>query len=298
KVLDTGLNLPIELEFSPGCRYLEGQIATISDQGQAYDASPLDDTRRDRVSHFVIIWDTVTGQRVFETSNPAKGWGANTVTNWSPGGDRVLIQTSRGTSLVNLSSGQSTLLAVENGSDPGFRYLASYWDYPRGQVFIGGNDGVYAFDLTTGVERNWFYAGKNGGWCRWQCGFGVRDNKTLLVFGSGSGTPSIGIWNLDTLEHQFITTSSYSQIIFGGSYLALSPDGHYVVMVWENIRVWDLTQPYAGKYGGLRNPVNSFPLYQHAESVQFIDNVTVEIEMRDGSRIQMNMETGVSTSIE
>ncbi|MBC8172058.1 MAG: hypothetical protein H7X77_10310, partial [Anaerolineae bacterium] len=62
------------------------------------------------------------------------------------------------------------------------------------------------------------------------------------------------------------------------------------------IRVWDLNQPY-GEHD-IREPINVYSLPGYGVSVQFIDNVTVEITMHDGSRIHMNVETGVSTPVE
>ena len=290
-LLATGLNHTDNFFWSPDCQYLAAEVSLVNDL--PYDDAPLDDLASYRKGVKLTFWNASTGAQVSELSHPYRGTSAWVL--WSPDNHRAFVMTMSGHYVVDLPNATSTLLTYRDTSDRTITsYPDVYWDVQRGQVLVGGWDVVFAFDLRTGQERHRFTAMSARSTLRSDCpyyyfnggpGCSITvspDNTTLFI----SGTSSLAAWNLDTLESSQVYTSAPNS----DRARAISPDGRYLVIAYQMIRVWDL-----------HNLAEDFqerdPIHRHhgpaarVRSVRFIDNIIIETESAEGVQ-RWNVETG------
>lgn len=207
------------------------------------------------------------------------------------------MRTSQGHFLYHPASGHVVLLTFVGETDSPYGDISSsplvYWDHERGQVIVSGWDAVYTFDMQTGVERYRFSPQPSGscGFYWYECGFSITEDRTTLF---ALGVSAVGVWNLDTLEHEQVAVdpllSGYRASI------ALSPDGRYLVLARAMIRVWDLFDlPESFR--------DRDPVYSHhgpsgrVRSVRFVDNTTIETTSADGT-FRWNVITGEEIPLE
>lgn len=289
QVVESGLNQTTDLRFSSDCRYLSAFVYQQSNENLPYDTDPIEDNYVFKRSGSVMIWDVATGERLLTLDNPYRSGRLGGV-GWSPANEWALVRTSQGTYVFNPGTRHASLLTF-TGTNTGLTTtLSAYWDFDRGQVLVRGWVGIHAFDLQTGVERSRFTSTDGAGYCNyWHgCGFSVnRQQALLLVYGSGS----IGVWNLDTLQHTFVDVDPSGSN--AGTVEAVSPDWRYLVLARGMVRVWDLTTlPEEFRD---RDPVYSWHGPDElVRGIKFIDNVTVELSTSRfvGKTYHMNVETG------
>ncbi len=295
RVIESNLNQTNYLQMSPDCRYVGGEVAIIGSGDTPYDAAPLDDIDRDRRSEDYVFWNVETGERIYEFQHPYR-WDTYSGVWWSPSSERAVVRTTEGYFILDAAASQAALLLFNEPGANTYRaginsYPQVYWDYQRGQVLISGWSGVFAFDMQTGIERyrfsaypedrSYYYGGCDFGGCYFSLS---PDNTTLFVSGFGA----MGIWNLDTLEHQHVDVRS------GTAYAArtqISPDGRYLVIARNNIRVWDLTA--LPEDFEERDPVVAFQGPDaRIRTFQFVDNTTIEVTTSNGEISYWDITTG------
>lgn len=94
----------------------------------------------------------------------------------------------------------------------------------------------------------------------------------------------MAIWNLDTLDYQFIDIRSGTGYL--GDHNTISPDGRYLVIARNNLRAWDLSLG-----SGLETTYNHPGPFARVRSVRFVDNVTIETTSSEGVQ-RWNVVTG------
>ncbi len=270
--------------FSPDCATVSGRMSLLPPAEIAYDNMPLDDVSQDELSSIVVFWDATTGRRLREFPNPYNYGGYSTV-YWSPDGDRAVIRTTNGYFTYHPVSDHAALLVFNHEGGSLYTHPNVYWDYERGQVLLNGWGEVYAFDIVTGMQRYRFTANPRGGCSYWTCGFSVSpDNQTLFVYEDSS----LGAWDLDTLEYSQVDIDPWRSAGRGAK--AISPDGRYLVIAYQMIRVWDLH--HLAEDFQERDPIHRHhgPAAR-VRSVRFIDHVIIETESAEGVQ-RWNVETG------
>jgi WD40 repeat protein len=172
-----------------------------------------------------------------------------------------------------------------------------YWDYSRGQVLVATHYGfdVFAFDLATGNLRN-RYRGSSAytnyySSIETSTGRHLRGRGTFEVFGSWMyirGNNSLTLFNLDTGENQQVWIADESISV---DQVAVSPDGRYLIVGGDTLRVWDLhnlpssveartPQRYNGPEGSI-------------VALRFLDTTTLEIRTVGDNISRWNVTTGL-----
>ena len=285
QIIEENLNLT-RPAWSADCQWVYAGVDVVTNETQPYDNRPLDDILRDDLTFTVIVWDPATWQRKFVFNHPYK-YEIYPSIRWSPGGDRAIVYTSNGSYLLNAFTGEQVLLTFKDDSGQLLQphLTTTYWDYARGQVLINGFGVVYAFDLTSGVERYRFEGGRD----YWHSRFSIQDNRILFIMGSESS--SVWVWNLDTLDYDAVRLGSYWENAYERDRIALSPDQRYLVMGYSTVRVWDLTGEDFQRPGAYYR-VPGVNYSNRIIAVTFQDETRLRVTLRDGRTHMMGVRTG------
>ncbi len=247
KVLNTieeSLPQITNLGWSPQCHYFTAQV-----EGQG-----------------VVVWDahTLTRLQVLpERISTPGSWKYfySPFWVWSADDAYALLQTEDRT--VMWRAADSTIIPLVRLIP--LRY-GTYWDYGRNQVIIGGS----AFDLDSGVEKAFCNQFRNHN-------FVILNNGNIYV--SFTANPEgfydvggVAVCNLNTLESVNLDTQP---MIAASGQIAVSADGHYLVVARDMVRIWDL-QNLSG-YVDERGSVYGFDgPAARVVKVRFIDSSTLE----------------------
>lgn len=225
---------------------------------------------------FSAIYDTVTGRRVFQSGR--EPWGIETL--WSPTQAQFLIKSATGLYLMNEDLADPVLLIDEFYYWNAMHYHE--WDMAHGQLLVNFwmNPGyLMVYDLHTGATAA---ALPTPDVCApTALRYTTSSDERFLIVYTIQGTPAcVTVYNRDTwavmaqVNAEEFTASDAAQI-------ALSPDGHYLVIGLRALRVWDLWNlPEAFE--------ERLPVYRHEgplasiKSVTFVDNSTLETVSTDG----------------
>lgn len=282
-IFDDDMNTMERVGWSPDCRYVLVEESFV-DNSLPYDDAPVDDPYAYTGGENLVIWNVESRSRVAEIARPYRD---NTYTFhwWSPDRERAVIRTTTGSYIVELATGQTTLLTFTNNDGAFYTYANVYWDYSRGQLLVSGWDYIYAFDMQTGVERLRL-PGSNSATYFGGSRFSVGTDNTTLFAGTY-------VYNLDTLENAHFDVDLPNRQFYG-NLVALSPDARYLVMARDMIRVWDLEN--------LPEELNDRdPIYRYQgpdariRRVRFVDNVTIETTSARGVQY-WNIETGAEVT--
>jgi hypothetical protein len=203
---------------------------------------------------------------------------------WSPDDEQLLIR-----SLVPSQPGYFVWQPSNNAliplqMNPAFIALKQvYWDYSRGLIFISDYYGtrVDSFDLHTGEMRATF-----AGSTAWDV-YRIREGGTFDLSGDWlyiRGNETLTLFNLSTGENTQVWVKS---LVISPGRLIVSPDSRYLVVVGEVIHVWDLAAlptsvPERLPEHYLRTP-------GEITEMHFIDNTTLEINLKDGAVFQQSV---------
>jgi WD40 repeat protein len=240
--------------WSQNCRYLAVSIGTFRNTD-------------------LIIWDTITGEQV----NTLPDLYLYHVT-WSPRHDEVLVETRSGAYLWRFQS--NTLVQLTDYFNCFGRSFTRniHWDYDRGQ-FIGVREDfscryepgpVAIFNLATGTLVDEVRGSS----------FIISDDNSLLISNDSYGQAEI--YNRNTGAKRLLDV----ELRPGRFYL--SPDNRYLIVAWNNIRVWDLANEAEPN-----TPIINFagPDF-NVSRIRFLSNTTVETTDSSNTVQRWNILTG------
>lgn len=264
QVLDTQLlsYLPRNIYWGQNCRYI-----VAVNVWRPFEPYP----RR-----FTSIYDTLTGQRIFHSRR--EPWWFTIL--WSPTQEQFLIKSVTGMHLMSETIAEPVLLFPRFRYGNAMRYYA--WDMERGQLLVNfwENAGyLMIYDIHTAAVRA---AITHPEVCSPTGVYYTEstDQRYLIVY-TIRGEPACAmIYDQETgaivaeVNAERLTALDERQI-------TLSPDGRYLVIGIQALRVWDLW-----------NLPDTFeqrlPIYRHEgpvtaiQSVTFLDNTTLETVSEDG----------------
>jgi WD40 repeat protein len=228
-----------------------------------------------------VIWDMTSGQRM--------GSFANAGLRWSPDGAQAIVSNKEGLALWTVGQDKAIKMTDFRGDD----YI-SRWDADHHEVWLLTTSyyysapGVTVYSSTTGEKVGYYDnpAGRSA-----QIGFTLSaDGSKVIVYTvrlqseNGAG---VTVWERGTQNNVQVNAStdatSYAERI------AVSPDGRYLVIGGNNLRVWDL-QNLPAKLSE-RKPMVYAGSDAKITTVQFVNNSIVQTTSTEGSA-QWDVATG------
>jgi hypothetical protein len=235
---------------------------------------------------FTSIYDTITGQRIFHSRR--EPWWFDIL--WSPTQEQFLIKSVTGMHLMSEALSEPVLLFTHFRHGNAMRYYE--WDMARNQLLVNfwENSGyLMIYDIHTAAvlaaitnpeicSPTGLYYSKS------------TDERYLIVYTIRGEPACVTIYDQETravvaqVNAERLTALDASQI-------ALSPDGHYLVIGILALRVWDLWN--LPEVFEQRLPIHRHegPI-QTIQSVTFIDNTTLETVSNDGVQ-HWNLQSGL-----
>lgn len=261
------------LAWSPNCQYLVARAG-----------------RRLRISddYSIVIWDVTAGHIVreflntFESNAREAFWYPQIA--WSPDSSRAILATTQGYLLWQPETDHTVVLTSSA------RYRSAnldrvWWDEPRNQVALTGEQMIMIYDLQTGIEKSSFGVGDN------PLFFVSDDQNYLIAYPYGAGS-MVSVWDLNNATETDIfvdgRTAANPDL---PTQIALSPNHRYLVVGYDALRVWDLQNLP-------ENVDDRDPIYRHGgpdapiSSVRFVDDSTIETTSADGVQ-RWDVTTGV-----
>ncbi len=275
RVIDHDLNLQSTLRYqwwSPGCRY----FASTIDEGNGYS---------------LVVWDTQEGQRVgtFEglVGNPVLAL------YWSPDGQYIIVNSQIRSELWNPAANTRVPLG-EGAGDGDINMDMVYWDMARGELwrlrhyhYSSSDAGVTVYNF---AGQTVAYYHNSAGVDR-ETGFRLSDDGNyVLVYtvrSTGSREAGVTVWRRDTGDS--LQVDADTDGVMSPYCITLSPDGRYLVIAHNLLRVWDL-QNLPDDFEE-RDPIARYSIIRPL-SIRFVDNTTVEVDGREGMIDSVNVETG------
>lgn len=249
-----------------------------------------------RVPGSYLIWDSTTQT----TSAQFEAYTPNAAIEWDTRGEYLIIPVSgEGTFLWNLTTDQKIRL---NENPCGF-FGNVVWDYARGVVLghspwqinrawcsVNGSSSVaVAYDLSTGAVVA-EYSGTSRDWISgYYINFEVTEDNRYVIVTSYNNGP-VRVWDRDTGQSVTVNVNEGGGVAHTQSQIALSPDGRYLAIGMNYLRIWDL----AALAPALREQQ---PNYRYEgptsriRSVSFVDNNLIETISADGVQ-RWNVVTG------
>jgi WD40 repeat protein len=234
---------------------------------------------------FTSIYDTFTGRRIFHS-------GREILFDFmlAPTGTHFLIKSGKGFYLMSESFPEPVLLTDQ--SDSASRYTFYYeWDVTRAQLLINFRANaayLMIYDLNTGAQ---IAALGNPEGCSPSPTQFARsvDDHFLLVYPMKGDPACVTVYNQESRAVVAQVNAELRAAEEPGQ-IAISPDGRYLVIGRQVLRVWDLTnQP--------EEMADRLPVYRHdgpdriIHNLRFITNEIVETTTLDGVQ-QWNVLTG------
>jgi WD40 repeat protein len=246
------------LGWSPNCEYVAAAL-DFEHNGQ------------------IVVWDAVNSRRV---ATIAGGEALTERVHWDPTNRYLVVETWTGGYLLELSSGNLTLVN-ETITRDGQSFHRVGWDTVRGQLLavqIGSGNGVTAYTLPALEQVGYFPTATEAAPVNFVLS---ADRSKIVVFTSErervyDDRPSgLTVWDRDTLTASHLNPGTFAAGQAGQ--VTLSADNHYLVIARDDIRVWDLTRlPDAVE--------NRLPVYQYdgpdgrVGYVRFLDERTLETQ--------------------
>jgi hypothetical protein len=230
------------------------------------------------ISYGIYDWETVIFDMTLNRSTVVfedARWQPHRF-SWSRiDGNIAIIETRHGAYLWNVATDERTLITDAANAGMNFYPLffseynpAINWDTPRKRFYVrtvATPNGITAYDAETGSQVAFYSSGGN-----LSADYFISDDRQNMVvystaFDNREGT--LTIWNLDSGDSFPLKVNLRSSTL-RRSYIDLSPDQHYLVIVYPPYQrpsnfiaiVWDLQLPIAT--GGDRERSYSLELYK------------------------------------
>jgi hypothetical protein len=182
------------------------------------------------LSRTLAIWNTSTGERALVANLDFYD------IIWSPRGDMAIIRPWWYRPVARLwHIGTDATIELSRHGYPDFNEV--YFDYGRRQFYVSGWAGAVAFDMQSGEQRQIYTRPHDG-----PSSFIVSDDRSLLIvftrIRAGYDFEGLTVWNLNTLEN--VQLQVEDTLPGGANEIQLSLDNRYLVVRYNDLRVWDL----------------------------------------------------------
>jgi uncharacterized protein with WD repeat len=241
------------LSWSPNCRYL-----TVRQDGNG------------------VIYDITNGAHIGSFPHVSPFSYDSTSVTWDSTSTYVTVESGHDTILLDAATGTQVTLAP-------YHFRVQYWDLPHNEVITFSQQGVKAYDLSSGA----IVAKFEGIQITNQLLLNFSPDHSLIAFYLGGNDSNVvSVWNRDSMTHIDINTGYYVYPV-----VAFSADNRYLAMGGFTLSIWDLQNPP-------QDAKTHAPLFQYTNTpthyinnLRFIDDSTIEIT-DDGHVLNWNFVTG------
>jgi hypothetical protein len=278
RVLDHDIDLQSTFRYqwwSSDCRY----FASTIDEGDGFS---------------LVVWDTLEGRRV----GAFEGLVGNPVMSlyWSPDGQHIVINSQIRSELWNLTDGSHVELGAGTGDGDLNRDMV-YWDMESGELwrlrhyhYSSSDAGVTVYNFAGETVA---YYNNPAGSDR-ETGFRLSDDGQRVIVYTVRSTSlrsaGVTIWQRGTNEN--VQVDADTDGVVSPYFISLSPDGRYLAIARNTLRIWDL-QNLSADFEQ-RDPIHRVGIVSPL-SIHFVDNTTIQVNGRDGMINSINVEASEQT---